>query len=80
MMAISVGCKVFLREENTIYLCLKREGFIIFSIQQDFNDTNALKPLTNDEMNHNIDLCKQLYSYEVVKKKIKKQIVKILSE
>lgn len=80
MLAIASGCKVFLREENTIYLHLKREGFRIFSIQADFQKENALNALTMKDQKHNIDLVKKLYAYSVVKEKIKGQILKIISE
>lgn len=80
MLAIAAGCKVFLREENTIYSCLKREGFRIFSIQSDFHKAEALKSLTKLDQQHNKDLAKKLYAYPVVKEKIKEQILKIISE
>lgn len=80
MMAISNGCKIFLREENTIYSCLKREGFVVHSIQRDFTKGNALDSLTIEERIHNNDLCTKLYSYTTVKKKIKAEILNILGE
>lgn len=80
MLAIVAGCKVFLREENTIFSCLKREGFRIFSIQADFQKVDALEVLPLQDQHHNINLAKKLYSYTVVKDKIKEQILEILSE
>ncbi|WP_349352310.1 MULTISPECIES: TDP-N-acetylfucosamine:lipid II N-acetylfucosaminyltransferase [unclassified Flagellimonas] len=80
MMALAAGCKVFLREENTIYSCLKREGFLIFSIQKDFDCEDALNPLTEKEMLKNITLSQQLYNYQRVKNRIKQEVLSILSE
>ena len=42
MLAIAAGCKVFLREENTILKCLIREGFWVYSIQNDFQSNTAV--------------------------------------
>lgn len=80
MMAIAAGCKVFLREENTIYSCLKREGFLVFSIQKDFGTKDSLHALTEKEMLKNIALCQRLYNYDTVKIRIKQQILSILGE
>ncbi|GAB5566156.1 MAG: hypothetical protein Wins2KO_32190 [Winogradskyella sp.] len=80
MMSLAAGCKVFLREENTIYSCLKREGFLIFSIQKDFDCENALNPLTEKEMLKNITLSQQLYNYDRVKNRIKQEVLSILNE
>lgn len=80
MMAIAAGCKVFLRDENTIYSCLKREGFLVFSVQKDFGDEDAMNPLTEKEMLRNISLSQQLYNYSTVKSRIKQQVLSILDE
>jgi len=80
MLAIVAGCKVFLREENTIYSCLKREGFRIFSIQSDFQKNDALSALPIKDRQYNLNLAKKLYTYPVVQEKIKEQILNIISE
>nr|WP_299071524.1 TDP-N-acetylfucosamine:lipid II N-acetylfucosaminyltransferase [uncultured Allomuricauda sp.] len=80
MMAIAAGCKVFLREENTIFSCLKREGFIVYSIQNQLSSSDALDALTVSQQKHNVELCKRIYSYDAVTTRIKKEILDILSE
>jgi len=80
MMAIAAGCKVFLREENTILACLKREGFKVYSIQKDFQKTTALNPLHQYEQQHNLALIHKLYSYGAVRDRIQKEIEAILIE
>lgn len=80
MLALANGCKVFLREENTIYSCLKREGFIVYSVQSDLISGEALRPLNNEDQRHNINLCEELYAYSKVKQKTKDQILEVLSE
>jgi len=79
MLAIVAGCKVFLREENTIYSCLKREGFYVFSIQAHLKKTDALDALPIKLQHYNMGLAKKLYAYPKVKKKIKEQILEIVS-
>ncbi|WP_289037857.1 TDP-N-acetylfucosamine:lipid II N-acetylfucosaminyltransferase [uncultured Zobellia sp.] len=78
MMAIANGCKIFMREENTIFKMLKREGFIVFSIQKDIHIKNALEALTEHEQLINLKLLKTRYSKETVLKHIERELQLII--
>lgn len=78
MMAIANGCKVFMREENTIFKMLKREGFVVFNIQKDIHAKNALQALTIKEQLKNLKLLETIYSKEIVQKRIKKEFELII--
>jgi hypothetical protein len=80
MGALSMGCKVYLREENTIFKMLKREGFIVFSIQKDLENKDCFEPLSEQFQIHNRNLLQQNYSKEVVYAKIKNELKCILDE
>lgn len=80
MMALANGCKVFMREENTIYKTLKREGFIVFSIDKDINNKSAFKALMIEEQHHNLKLIKENYSKNNVLSRIKGELEEILNE
>jgi dTDP-N-acetylfucosamine:lipid II N-acetylfucosaminyltransferase len=73
MMALANGCKVFIREENTIFKMLKREGFLVFSIQKDIQLKNALQVLTLEEQKFNLKLLEARYSKEIVQNRIKRE-------
>ena len=73
MMALANGCKVFIREENTIFKMLKREGFLVFSIQKDIQLKNAFQPLTIEEQTDNLKLLEAKYSKEIVLNHIKRE-------
>lgn len=80
MIALAKGSKIFLREENSILSALKKEGFILFSIQEDIENETAFDALSNQEQLHNINLIKEKYSGKTVLAKIKKQIQGILQD
>ncbi len=80
MIAIARGCKVFLREENSIYNALRKEGFIIFSIQNDIEKETAFDSLSIQDQTYNLNLIKEKYSDDVVIQKIKVQIQQILKD
>ena len=50
---LSVGTKVFLREDNNMIQYLKEAGFIIFSFENDLNSVEDLAPLREDQISHN---------------------------
>lgn len=80
MLALANGCKVFLREENTIYKTLKREGFILSCIQKSINSLNALSPLTQEDQNYNLALINKHYSKNIVFERIKVEFEKMMDE
>jgi len=80
MMALANGCKVFLREENTIFKMLKREGFKIFSIQKEIDDSTAFQTLTIEDQIHNLELIVLNYSKSNVVSHIKSEFGHILNE
>ncbi|MGJ8734399.1 TDP-N-acetylfucosamine:lipid II N-acetylfucosaminyltransferase [Cellulophaga lytica] len=80
MIALANGCKVFLRQENTIYKMLKREGFVLFSIQEDIDNPGAFNSLTQEQQDCNLQLIQKLYNKHIVFGKIKVEIQKIMDE
>lgn len=67
LLCISLGMKVYLRKENSIYLYLKRLGFIIFNIQ---DDEINLAVLNNYEKKYNLDLVYKFFNKNTLKKQI----------
>jgi dTDP-N-acetylfucosamine:lipid II N-acetylfucosaminyltransferase len=59
-----VGVKLFLRNENSLYDDLTRNGFVIKSIQNELNYYELYKPLTLLEKNQNRKLIEFYYSKE----------------
>lgn len=49
ILCLSLGIKVYLRKENTIYLYLKRLGFIVFNIQDDKLDLSVLDDISKEK-------------------------------
>tara|TARA_R110002167_G_scaffold35735_1_gene113936 strand:- start:7647 stop:8789 length:1143 start_codon:yes stop_codon:yes gene_type:complete len=80
MIALAQGCKVYLREENSIFGALNNEGFIIFSIQKDIDKESAFLPLSIQNQIHNLNLIKEKYSGKTVLAKIKTQMQHILED
>jgi len=62
MIALAQGCKVYLREENSIFGALNNKGFIIFSIQKDIDKESAFLPLSIQNQIHNLNLIKEDYT------------------
>jgi hypothetical protein len=62
-----LGIKVYLRKENTIYLYLKRLGFIIFNIQEDEIKLNVLEKC---EKEYNLDLIVKLFNKKTIQEQI----------
>ncbi|GAA4233953.1 hypothetical protein GCM10022291_12280 [Postechiella marina] len=80
MLALANGCKVYLREENTIYKTLKSEGFIISSIQKNINSKEALNALTKEEQKYNLELINKHYSKNIVFERIKVEFERMINE
>jgi dTDP-N-acetylfucosamine:lipid II N-acetylfucosaminyltransferase len=67
LLCLSLGIKVYLRKENTIYLYLKRLGFIIFNIQEDEIKLNVLEKC---EKEYNLDLIVKLFNKKTIQEQI----------
>ena len=80
MIAIANGCKVYLREENTIFKLLKREGFYVYSIQSDWSKSTEIEMLDIKIQEYNRELIRKLYSTNVVRSRIKAQVLEIFNE
>lgn len=80
MISLANGCKVFLREENTIFKMLKREGFIVFSIQNDIDKDDAFNSLELAQQEFNLSLIKEKYSKKFVYRRIKDEFERLMNE
>lgn len=59
---INMGTKVFLREENTLLQWLRKRGFIVFSLENDFDELANLTGLTTEQIQHNKDCYATVFS------------------
>lgn len=50
---ISYGAKVFLRKQNPLYESCKKNGYIVFSVEDDLKSMEDLLPLTREQMIRN---------------------------
>lgn len=50
---LTVGTKVFLREENPMYAYYKSKGYYVYSFEKDLKSIDDLSPLSREEMIHN---------------------------
>ena len=50
---INMGTKVFLREENTLLQWLKKRGFVVFSLENQYDELPSLTGLSAEEIRHN---------------------------
>lgn len=73
-----LGAKIFMNKKNPIYHYYNKEGFSIFSIDE-INKLSVASSLSNDEYIKNKKLFLQLYSKEIVMKKIEK-LLKIVND
>jgi hypothetical protein len=76
--ALWLGSKVYLSESNTFSNYLRKIGIKIFSIEKDLNKENsqALNNLSDEEIEHNRSILKNLISEEYVVKRLNNAIVK----
>ena len=69
IVSLYCGSKVFLRQENPIYLFLKKQNAVVFSIQKDLNQAALKEPLSADIKARNRNVIRNLYSDETLDKK-----------
>ena len=60
------GVKIFLREENSVYIELKKWGMHIFSIQNELTSEYLSSKLTKEQIKHNRCILSKYFSDEVV--------------
>lgn len=66
VMALSQGSKVFLYKDSMAYHYFKEAGYIIYSIEDDFWQSNVDRPMSNEDVVHNIKKIKDWLSVESV--------------
>lgn len=67
-----LGARVFLRKENPVYHFLKKEGVFVNAIQELSQMPELLRqPLTEDQIQHNIQVLYKHWSREVINQKTK---------
>lgn len=77
-----IGSKVYLDEKNTFYHYLKRIGIVVYSINKDLSNRNknVFVGLNQTEINLNRELLRLNFGFDVIKKKLHKNITKIANE
>lgn len=71
-----LGMRVFLSKKNMTYHYFKEKGIIIYSIEDDLNNTKLI-PLDDEEMKHNRVILYSLYSKESILQATKNVIEKL---
>ena len=64
-----LGCRVYLSKRNHLLSFFKRNGFIIFSIEDDLCRYPVLGPLSQEEAEQNRAILRKLYSEDVMRSK-----------
>lgn len=77
IMMLSQGGKVFLYKDSMDYQYLKKEGFVVFTIEQDLTDENINAPLTESEIAINRKRIADLWSYENVLMRLNRFLTEI---
>lgn len=80
LLFLLLGSKVFLSKRNPIYESLIKRGYIIFSLEDDLRNDNALKLLDIDSRLINRDLIIKEYSPKSIEEKYIKFYNKILNK
>lgn len=80
LMALYFGGKVFLSNKNPLLQMYKESGFSIYSIENDLNETFAVKPLDDNQRLSNRHLVMTIASYESSIKQLKNVYGKIKSD
>lgn len=73
---LSQGSKVFLYKDSVNYKFLHKEGFVVFTIEDDLTNENINTPLTEQEITTNRSKMDALFGYE----NVKMRLAKFLSE
>ena len=73
---LSQGSKVFLYKDGVNYKFLHKEGFVVFTIEDDLTNENINTPLTEQEIATNRQKMDALFGYE----NVKMRLAKFLSE
>ena len=69
-----LGVKIFLNKESLIFLNLKKNNVILFSIQDDLNNESVKTPLSLIDSNHNKKIMKSLLDTSKIMINLKKLI------
>lgn len=70
LMALYFGGKCFLYEDSPLYKYFKRNGVVIFSIDDDLNYSETQTPLTSEERKINRTFVKSICSTESIKRQM----------
>lgn len=73
---LSQGSKVFLYKDSVNYKFLHKEGFVVFTIEDDLTNENINAPLTEQEIATNRSKMDDLFGYE----NVRMRLAKFLSE
>ncbi|MFN6358308.1 MAG: TDP-N-acetylfucosamine:lipid II N-acetylfucosaminyltransferase, partial [Bacteroidota bacterium] len=60
------GVKLFLREENSIYIEFKKWGMHIYSVQNELNQAELSSKLTDEKVQHNRSILRKYFSEDAV--------------
>ena len=74
LILIRQGCKVYLYKDSIAYKYLHREGFIVFTIEEDLYPTHIEKLLTKEEQQWNRNNADKHFSFEKVVNGINKKL------
>lgn len=65
-----LGCRVYLSDKNPLLSFFERNGFHIFSIEQDLRQSAEPIPLSPEQTEHNRAILRELYSVDTMHHKI----------
>ena len=70
MIMISMGAKIYLRKENYLFNFFQRSGYKVFAIEDIKDEKDFLRKLTKEEVEHNKNTMRDLYTIDKFEKKI----------
>lgn len=75
-MALYFGGKIFLYEENPLYHEFKKQGLILFSINNDLSEEFAKEPLSKEDRKHNRDIILSICGSVAIENQMKQVFAK----
>lgn len=74
IMCLYLGIKIYMSEKSPLFSCLKKEGFIIYSIEET-NNKRFICPLSNNDKKYNRELLLNKYNDDFFDAELRRQFI-----